>query len=256
MAVWNAEQYLRYADERGRPFFDLTARIGARQPGLVVDLGCGPGNLTRTLAERWPGARVIGVDSSAEMLAQAPAGDGLEWEQADLREWTPPGPVDVLVSNATLQWIPRYEDQLPRLVDLLADDGWLAIQVPANHDEPLHRLLRELLADPEFAPLVSGIERTRVLDARETADILLAAGCSVDAWQTTYLHLLPGEDPVFDWIAGTGARPALQALTGQPRERFVARYRAALREAYPPGPQGTWLPFPRTFVVARAGARR
>ncbi|CAA9406843.1 MAG: Trans-aconitate 2-methyltransferase, partial [uncultured Nocardioides sp.] len=139
--TWDPDRYLAFADERGRPFADLLARVGAEEPGTVVDLGCGPGNLTALLAARWPGARVVGLDSSAEMIEKArAAGSGIDYQVADLRGWRPSRPVDVLVSNATLQWVPGHLDLLPGLVEQVAPGGWLAFQVPANFDEPSHTI--------------------------------------------------------------------------------------------------------------------
>ena len=251
-AVWNPTTYLAFADERSRPFADLTSRIGATAPRTVVDLGCGPGQLTAGLARRWPDAAVLGLDSSPEMIERARqhAGPGLDFEVADLRAWTPDEPVDVIVSNATLQWVPDHLDLLPRLVDALAPGGWLAIQVPGNFDAPSHRLLYRLAADPRFAEATAGLERAAAPDAATYLGTLAGLGLEVDAWETTYLHVLDGPDPVFRWISGTGARPVLQALSDDQRPVFEAEYKALLREAYPEQPHGTVLPFRRTFAVA------
>jgi trans-aconitate 2-methyltransferase len=252
--TWDPDRYLLYADERGRPFIDLLHRVDARAPRTVVDLGCGPGNLTALLAQRWPDADVVGVDSSTEMVERARTVDGLRVEQGDVRTWQPSrdaGPVDVLVANATYQWVPDHLDLLPRLVGHVAPQGWFAFQVPGNHDAPSHALLHELSADPRFADLTDGVARPRSHDPEVYADALGDLGLTVDAWETTYLHLLQGEDPVFTWISGTGARPTLAALPTALREEFVTDYKALLRKAYPPGPHGTVLPFRRIFVVAQ-----
>ncbi|NUR06610.1 MAG: methyltransferase domain-containing protein [Nocardioidaceae bacterium] len=229
---------------------DLLARVGAAAPRSVVDLGCGAGNLTALLTTRWPGADVLGLDSSPEMITRARGVGGARFEVADLRDWRPAEPVNVLVSNATLQWVPGHLDLLPALVSHVADDGWFAFQVPGNHGEPSHVLLHELAADPRFAPYTEGVARPHSHDPAVYADALRDLGLSVDAWETTYLHLLTGEDPVFTWVSGTGARPTLQALPDDVRPEFVAEYQALLRDAYPPGPHGTTLPFRRVFVAA------
>jgi trans-aconitate 2-methyltransferase len=250
---WDPERYLVFADERGRPFVDLLARVGAARPRSVVDLGCGPGNLTGLLHERWPEAEVLGLDSSPEMVERARSLDlpGVRFEVADLREWSPEGPVDVLFANATYQWVPGHLDLLPQLTSYLAEDGWLAFQVPGNHGEPSHVLLHELAADPRFASFTAGVARPRSHDPAVYADVLRDLGLEVDAWETTYLHQLSGPDPVFTWISGTGARPTLQALPEHLRETFVAEYKALLREAYPSRPDGTTLlPFRRVFISA------
>jgi trans-aconitate 2-methyltransferase len=250
--TWDPGTYLRFADERGRPFGDLLYRVGAAAPRTVVDLGCGAGNLAPMLTGRWPEADVLGLDSSAEMIGAARSLDldGVRFEVADLREWAPAAPVDVLVSNATLQWVPGHLELLPALVDKVADDGWFGFQVPGNHGEPSHVLLHELAADPRFAAHTEGVARPHSHDPLVYADALRDLGLVVDAWETTYLHLLGGEDPVFTWISGTGARPTVQSLPDDLRGVFVEEYKALLREAYPPGPHGTTLPFRRVFVVA------
>ncbi len=211
---WDPERYLAYADERGRPFADLLARVGATEAARVVDLGCGPGNLTGLLARRWPTAEVVGVDSSAPMVDRARAAGvpGVRFEVGDLRAWRADGPVDVLVSNATLQWVPGHLDLLAALVGQLAPGGWLAVQVPGNFDEPSHVIRRELAAETPYAAHTAGVAVPDAFGPEVYLRRLLDLGCAVDAWETTYLHLLTGEDPVFTWVSGTGARPTLQAL--------------------------------------------
>jgi trans-aconitate 2-methyltransferase len=252
--TWDPERYLTYADERGRPFADLLARVGATEVDRVVDLGCGPGNLTGRLKERWPGAEVVGLDSSSEMIARAnQAGPSeVRFEVADLREWEAAAPVDVLLSNATLQWVPGHLDLLPRLVAQVAPRGWFAFQVPGNFAEPSHALLHELAADARFREYAEGVARPDAHAPEVYLEALLGLGCRVDAWETTYLHLLQGENPVFEWISGTGARPVLQALPDGLRDDFESEYKQLLRDAYPTGPHGTVLPFRRVFVVAQS----
>ena len=256
MATWDPKRYLTYADERSRPFHELLSRVSSDKPQTVVDLGCGPGALTAILAERWPDADVVGIDSSREMIeAAAPyAGDRVHFRVGDIATWSPERPVDVLVANAALQWVPRHRALLPGLVDVLAEGGELAFQVPGNFDEPSHVLLHRLAADPRFADSIGAVERPSAYDAATYLHDLTGLGCAVDAWETTYLHVLQGADPVFTWISGTGARPVLQALSGERREEFEHEYKALLREAYPEQSYGTVLPFRRVFVVARKEA--
>jgi trans-aconitate 2-methyltransferase len=251
MPVWDPGLYLQYADERSRPFFELTARIGVAEPRTVVDLGCGPGQLTATLAQRWPSAEVIGIDSSAEMIqaAQRHTGPRVKFRQQDVADFAPEQPVDVIVSNAMLQWVDRNRALIPRLVDALAPGGWLAFQVPGNQTAPSHTLLHRLGQDPRFARWTGGIDRRIMPPAEVYLADLAGLGLSTDAWETTYLHVLQGEDPVFDWISGTGARPYLQALPEEERAIFTAEYKKLLREAYPQQPYGTVLGFRRIFVV-------
>ncbi|MHB1432020.1 MAG: trans-aconitate 2-methyltransferase [Streptosporangiaceae bacterium] len=257
--MWNPNLYRHYASERARPFIDLTARIGAQSPGHVVDLGCGPGEMTAALAARWPGADVLGVDSSAEMVAaagrtlagQAP-GLRLRFAAGDVRTWQPERAPDVIVCNAVLQWVPGHQDLLTRWAGWLAPGGWLALQVPANDDQPSYRLLRELIAAPRWRPLLADVDLAgQRADPVGYLDLLAGAGCEVDAWETTYVHVLSGEDPVLRWYRSTGLRPVLTALDAEARERFLAEYGQALRAAYPARPYGTPLRFRRVFAVAR-----
>jgi len=254
--TWDTKTYLRYADERSRPFVDLVARINAPSPRSVVDLGCGPGQLTVTLADRWPDAEVVGLDSSPEMIhrAQTHAGPRVHFALGDLSEWQTPDPVDVIISNAALQWVPGHRSLLPGLVAALAPAGWLAFQVPGNFAEPSHALLHELAAEPGYATHLAEVQQPDAADAATYLSDLARLGCTVDAWETTYLHVLTGPDPVFGWISGTGARPVLQALPTDLRAEFVERYKALLAEAYPSTAYGTVLPFRRIFVVAQREA--
>ncbi|MEP6814038.1 MAG: methyltransferase domain-containing protein [Marmoricola sp.] len=256
--TWDPERYLTYADERGRPFVELVARIGAEDPRAVVDLGCGPGNLTGLLKQRWPKADVTGLDSSPEMVDKARALDnGVTYDVADLRAWASAGstddgaPVDVLVSNATLQWVPEHLDLLPELVSRVRAGGWFAFQVPGNFEEPSHTIRRDLAAEAPYAGQTAGVSTPDGHDAATYLRTLQPLMRSVDAWETTYLHVIHGEDPVFTWVSGTGARPTLQALDDELRPRFEAEFKARLRAAYPDHGHGVLLPFRRVFVVAR-----
>lgn len=257
--TWDPQRYLTYAGERGRPFVDLLARVEAEAPRTVVDLGCGPGNLTALLAERWPEAGITGVDADPSMIeaARTSAVAGrVRFELADLRDWlasVAPGSVDVLFSNATLQWVPGHLELVPALVAALAPGGALAFQVPGNMGEPSHTLRDEIASRAAYADHASGAANPSSHDPGEYLAALQDAGCTVDVWESTYLHVLTGDDPVFTWVSGTGARPVLQALPDDLRPRFVEEFKAALREAYPAGPHGTVLPFRRVFAVARRG---
>jgi len=259
---WDPEQYARFASHRDRPFHDLVARVGAQDPGLVVDLGCGNGPLTVSLARRWPGARVVGVDHSPQMLAAAREldTDGLvEWVEADVATWDPAAlgaAPDVVVTNATLQWVPGHEDLLPRWVEGLAPGGWFAMQVPGNLDAPSHALMREVAAAHGLAErLGPALGRIRVASPAEYVERLGVLGVDVDGWETTYQHVLDpqGEqdNPVLEWVRGTGLRPVLEALQDEgERTAFLEEYDARLRAAYPRGPVGVVFPFRRIFAVA------
>ena len=258
---WDPERYLTYADERGRPFVELVARVGAEAPATVVDLGCGPGNLTRLLVDRWPAAHVVGLDASPEMIARARADvAGIDFVVGDLRAWfATADPVDVLVSNATLQWVPDHLELLPALLGAVKPGGWLALQVPGNFDEPSHTIRDELAAEAPYASHTAGVATPSAHDAATYLGVLAGLGCAVDAWETTYLHVLEGEDPVFTWVSGTGARPTLQALEAADpalRRQFEAEFKRRLRAAYPQRGYGVVLPFRRVFVVAQKVAQK
>jgi trans-aconitate 2-methyltransferase len=255
--MWDPVQYEAYADQRGRPFFELVGRVHAVRPALVVDLGCGTGRLTATMAHRWPEAMIEGVDSSTEMieaartLPTAEAAQRLRFTVGDLTRWAPARPVDVIVSNAALQWVPRHEELLPRWVEALAPGGWLAFQVPGNFHMPSHAVLRDMRESARWRALLERVPLAHpVAEPDDYLDRLTRLGCVVDAWETTYLHILEGRDPVLEWVKGTALRPVLAALDGQDAARFLAECGARLREAYPPRAYGTVLPFRRIFVVA------
>ena len=245
MASWDPEQYSRFADERARPFHELVARIPTTSAVAVVDLGCGPGTLTATLASRYPDAAVLGIDSSPQMLARAAAlaTPQLSFQLGDIAGWRPQrGSVDVIVANASLQWVDDHAALLPVLAAALDDGGTLAFQVPTGG----------AILDPGVLdPTVLGPRgATPVREPAWYVRTLAGLGLTVDAWETTYFHVLPGDDPVLEWFSGTGLRPYFAALAGAELDDFRARVAAALRERYPREPFGTILPFPRLFVVA------
>jgi trans-aconitate 2-methyltransferase len=254
--MWDPAQYLQYADERSRPFYELVARVTATNPRRVVDLGCGPGNLTVTLTDRWPQAYVEGVDSSPEMIEKAVAshaGDSrITFQLGDIRDWRPREPVDVLLSNAALHWVPGHLELLAGLVSHVAESGWFAFQVPGNFDEPSHAILRSLSAEPRWG-LGGAVAFPSSHQPVDYVDVLTGVGARVDVWETTYLHLFDGPDPVFEWINGTYTRPVLAALDQARRAAFTAEFKERLRAAYPRRPYGTVLPVRGIFVVARKG---
>jgi len=256
---WDPKQYVRYADERNRPFLELVARVDvalAGEPSYVVDLGCGPGPLTRLLADRWPSATVLGVDSSPDMIEAAGehAIDGrLTFEVGDIAAWRRDRPVDVLIANAALHWVPGHVDLLPRFAEALSPGGVFAFQVPDNFTEPSHTLLLDLRRSPRWRDqLGDGADRTIGVERPERyLQALVDAGLEADVWQTSYLHVLQGDDAVLEWVKGTALRPVLSLLDGPDRDEFLSAYAAALREAYPRQSFGTVFPFRRTFAVAR-----
>ncbi|MFK4066116.1 trans-aconitate 2-methyltransferase [Streptomyces sp. NPDC029674] len=265
--TWDPQQYLRHAGHRSRPFLDLLARVpelpAADRPPRVADLGCGPGNATRLLADRWPTAHITGFDNSPEMLARADelagptvGGGRLDFAPADATDWTPPpGTYDLILSNATLQWVPGHSDSFPAWIAALTPGGTFAFQVPGNFDAPSHVLMRDLAASPRWRDRLGDVLRhgDAVLPPGAYLERLADLGCEVDAWETTYQHLLQGADPALDWVKGTGLRPVLTALADDrgATEAFLAEYAELLRVAYPRTTHGTVFPFRRVFAVAR-----
>ena len=256
MDTWDPGRYLEYADERGRPFVDLVQRIPVDDQRRIVDLGCGPGNLTELLAGIWRRAEVIGIDSSPEMIEAARArGSRVDYRLGDLREWASgEETADLVVSNATLQWLPDHLELLPALAARVASGGHLAFQVPGNFDEPSHTIRTELAAEPAYAEHTAGAGVPLSHDPVVYLDQLAGLGCRVDAWETTYLHVLTGPDPVFTWVSATGARPTLQALPDELRSEFEEKFKRRLRAAYPDRGHGVVLPFRRIFIVAQVPA--
>lgn len=253
---WDPDLYRDFDDHRARPFHDLVARIGAPRTGAgaprrVVDAGCGPGHLTPALAARWPGATVEAFDASPDMVADARR-NGVAAELVDVLDWVPRPDTDVVVSNAVLHWVPSHPELMTRWVAALPSGAWLAVQVPGNFDAPSHVLTREVAAHARWRARISLRGAETVHDPAGYADLLTAAGADVDAWETTYLQRLTGEDPVLRWISGTALRPIRDALDDAAYAAFVDDLAPRLRTAYPPSADGsTWFPFRRVFVVAR-----
>jgi trans-aconitate 2-methyltransferase len=256
---WNPRQYLKFGDHRLRPGLELLDRIQGGSPRLIYDLGCGTGKLTRLLAERWPLAQVIGVDHSKEMLERAGAEKStVQWIEADLRDWQPESPPDLIFSNATLQWLEGHKDLFPRLLALLKTDGTIAVQMPLSWDMPSHVLMRAVLKEGHKGSGPLGADalyktaaRKWVEEAETYYDLLATNGAHVDLWKTEYLQLLTGDDPVFEWVKGTGLRPILNGLDDVQRPLFLAEYQNCLRVAYPQRDDGSTLyPFRRLFMVA------
>ncbi len=248
--MWNAAKYRQFSGERDRPFFDLIAQVPLEQTATIADLGCGDGHLTAALLERAPNARIWGVDSSREMLQNAVTRPGrLEFVNGDLREWNPPQRLGVIVSNAALQWVPNHAGMIAQLAALLESRGCLAVQMPANFDAPTHTILRELTSSSLWD--LQGVNEPRHAQPLGWyVETLSELGFSVDAWETSYLHLLHGQNPVLEWVKGTALRPVLAKLEGERRAAFLKTYGDRLLEAYPAQPFGTPLPFKRAFFVA------
>jgi trans-aconitate 2-methyltransferase len=254
--MWDPDVYLSFADHRGRPFYDLLSRVGAQQPRRVVDLGCGAGNLTVQLARRWPDAVIEALDSSPEMVAAA-RDRGVEATVGDLRTWTPQRDTDVVLSNAAMHWVPEHAELFVRWASQLAAGSWIAVQMPGNFETPSHAAVRAVARRGPYAKTLRDIPfrvGTAVDMPAHYAELLIDAGCSVDAWETTYIHQLTGEHPVLDWISGTALLPVSEQLNEQEYQQFRQELIPLLAEAYPPRPDGTtFFPFRRVFFVAQVG---
>lgn len=253
-ASWDPAQYLRFSNERLRPALDLLAQVPLATATQVVDLGCGAGNVTAILQQRFPDAAVAGVDGSAAMLEKArAAAPGCVFTQGDFATWQPAAPPDLIYSNAALHWVGEHEALFPRLVSLLAPGGVLAVQMPAMHDAPLRALQNAVAATGPWADALraAGFARA-LLPTGRYYDLIRPLVASLDMWETTYLHVLQGEDAVVEWAAGSSLRPFLDLLQPPLREAFRAAYAAALRPHYPRRADGaTLLPFRRLFLLAR-----
>jgi trans-aconitate 2-methyltransferase len=253
-AVWDPAQYLRFAGERLRPALDLLAQVMLDAPARVVDLGCGAGNVTAVLRQRFPDADVVGVDGSAAMLekARATVAD-CRFEQGDFFQWQPNTPLELIYSNAALQWVDRHETLFPRLLSLLATGGMLAVQMPAMHDTPLRQIPYELARMPPWREHLHGVTSApAILSPLEYWDLVRPRVATLDVWQTTYMHALSGDHAVMEWASGSSLRAFLDRLPEALKEPFRQAYSEAARPHYPRRADGsTLLPFQRLFLVAR-----
>ncbi|TQS40498.1 methyltransferase domain-containing protein [Cryptosporangium phraense] len=253
---WDPAVYGRRASERARPFVELVARVGAEPATVraITDVGCGPGHLTLSLADRYPNARITGLDSSPAMIAEAVPTDRVRFEVGDATTYLPGPDADLVVSNAVLHWIDGHPDLLRRWADHLRPGAWLAVQVPGNRDARSHVAVRELSADVRWRDRLTGVaESGPVLDPAGYAAVVAASGCDPDAWETTYLHTLPAEGdvhPVLTWLEGTTLRPVIAALGPDEYPGFAAALTERLRADYPVADGRFRYPFRRVFVVA------
>jgi len=254
MPSWDSDLYQKFASERTRPVVDLASRVELDAPARVVDLGCGPGSSTVVLARRWPRAALTGVDNSPTMLAAARR-DHPQWHwiAEDIGSWQAETPVDVVFSNAALQWVADHGRVLPRLLDQVATGGALAVQIPANFDAPPHLLMRDLAASATWHSFFLTSPREWHVHATEFYyDVLAPRAARLDIWTTEYLHVLDSVDGIVEWYRGTGLRPWLDALPNDDtRRRFLADYRTLLVPYFEPRTDGRVLfPFRRLFIVA------
>jgi trans-aconitate 2-methyltransferase len=252
-AAWDPAQYLQFSDQRLRPALDLLGQVPLSAPAHVVDLGCGAGNVSVILRQRFPAAEVLGVDNSAAMLDKArAAAPSCRFEQGDFATWQPAVAPALIYSNAALQWVGGHAALFPRMMSLLAPGGVLAVQMPAMHDAPLRRMQYEVAAHGPWAARLAGhASAPPILDAAGYWDLLRPLAASLDIWETVYLHPLSGDDAVVEWAAGSSLRPFLEPLDAAEQVAFRRAYAEALRPHYPRRPDGTTLlPFRRLFMIA------
>ncbi|PWV95279.1 trans-aconitate 2-methyltransferase [Hoeflea marina] len=252
MADWSAEQYLKFADERTRPARDLLARVALEAPRLVVDIGCGPGNSTELITERWPTAEVTGIDTSPAMLADARKRlPGSRFELADARDWRPPEGADLLFANAIYQWLPDHASVMQAQFQLLGPGAVMAVQMPDNLDQPTHMLMSETAAAMPFAEKLAGVAREKLPPAGFYHQLFSPFASSVDVWRTTYHHPMTDAAAIVEWVRSTGLRPFLDPLDDAEQRQFLDAYERQIAAAYPALADGTLLlPFPRLFMVA------
>lgn len=257
---WNAKQYLQFEKERSRPAADLLAMVPLTHPRYIVDLGCGPGNSTELISWRYPQAEIVGVDSSHEMvLAAQKRLPRLRFIEADIADWQAEKPVDLIFGNAVFQWMPNHLEIFTRLIGTLAPDGLLAVQLPGNHLEPSHVLMRDLATDGPWSTKLATKRniRTLVHSARDYYDQLKPVAAHVELWQTTYHHILDSAASIVEWMKGTGLGPYLAALDEAERVAYLAEYEWELAMAYPPLVDGRVLfPLPRLFLIVHAKGQK
>jgi trans-aconitate 2-methyltransferase len=252
---WNAGQYLKFEDERTRPAADLLRRVPLSEIANGVDIGCGPGNSTELLTTRYPSAQILGLDSSPDMLAKAQQRlPQVSFEEADIATWNPDGHFDLIFANAVLQWLPDHSNLLNRLASLLTSGGCLAVQMPNNLNEPSHRLMEQVALEGPWSGKLFDASQTRekIGSFEDYYTCLRQAGCSVDIWQTTYVHPLDGAPAIVEWLKSTGLKPYLDPLSPDEQAEYLRRYQAEIANAYPAQQDGkVLLRFPRLFIVAQ-----
>jgi trans-aconitate 2-methyltransferase len=253
--TWNPQAYEAFADHRMRPAIDLLGRVALEAPRRIVDLGCGSGNVTLLLAQRWPEASILALDGAAEMLATARArSSAITWQQVDLGAWQASERFDLVFSNAALHWLSDHAAVFSRLADAVSPGGVLAVQMPSNFSAPSHALMHALALERPYRTHLEHVLRPApVLDPGDYHALLAPRFARIDIWSTDYLQVLRGENPVADWTRSTWLGALIEALPEPLRGAFEAEYRLRVLDAYPKRDDGsTFFPFRRLFLVATA----
>jgi len=259
VADWDPGLYRRFEEERTRPAAELLARVALNGIQRAYDLGCGPGNSAELIVRRFGEGRVVGLDTSIAMLDSARRRlPGTEFVEADASTWRPATAPDLIYSNAALQWVPDHRTLVPRLFELLARGGVLAVQMPDNLDEPSHRAMREVAARGRWSDTIgkAGAARSAIqLAPAEYYDLLAPMAAEVDVWRATYFHAMDSAAAIVAWVRATGLKPFVDPLPPDQQAEYLAAYEAEIAAAYPVRADARrLLAFPRLFVVARKAA--
>lgn len=254
MPDWNPEQYEKFIKDRTRPAIDLANRLEVREAKRILDLGCGTGNSTRILKDRFPDAMVIGADNSDDMLAKAQkTHPDIEFMSLDaggdlseVRE-----NFDIVFSNACIQWIPNHEILLPKLMSLLRRGGILAVQIPIQNEHPVHIIMNELVTTVKWKDKLSQRNYNN-LTTNEYYDVLSGISDDFEMWETIYCHRMPSYESIIEWYKGTGFRPYLEQLSETDAEEFVNDVYRELKNSYKIQSNGEIMfRFPRLFFIAK-----
>lgn len=250
---WNAAQYLIFENQRNQPIIDLLNRIRDFKPENVVDIGCGPGNSTIRVQQTFPQAKIIGIDSSEDMIARAKK----EHPEISFRKEDPKnleGTYDLLFSNACLQWIPNHQSLIPMLMDKLNPGGVFAAQFPMNGKEPLYQIIADVAADEKWGFQNIQIEYNDELTPKEYFNLLSRCSSSFQIWETKYYHNLSDHQALIEWVKGSKLRPYLAALSPEQQTVFEGEILKRVQEIYPVMNNGeVILCFNRFFIVAKGG---
>lgn len=253
---WSSEQYLKFEGQRTQPSIDLAGRISLEGVERALDVGCGPGNSSNVLAGRFPQAKVLGIDSSPDMIASARESyPGIEFRLCDAGSelGTLEGGFDVVFSNACIQWIPDHKTLLRNMMALLRPGGVLAVQIPMNQKEPIHRIIGELVTSAVWKDAFPNPRVFYTLPQGYYFDLLAKLSASFTLWETTYYHVMDSHEAILEWYRGTGLRPYLTMLPEARRKDFEQAVLTQVRAQYPlQETKQVIFRFPRFFFTATA----